>query len=611
MLLTLAVIPYANALSNGFVLDDITMIVENPLVRDVANIGTIFETNYWARGGAALVGDPTLYRPLTVLSYAVDFSLWDGNAAGFHAVNVVLHALTTLVLFLVATEVLGSSVAAFAAAAIFAVHPLHTEAVTGVVGRAEVLAALFFLLAFGVLRRRASFRVGAMPGASLGRCLARAAAGASLYLLGLFSKEIAVTLPAVLALDDWLHRDELPRDRGSAMTVLASRYGALAIAAAIYFAFRVHAVSGASQIWPGFVGVSAGERVLTASRVLMEYVGLFMFPRTLMADYWKSDVPIATSLANAPVLASIVLWVALAAIVIRRRATDAALGFAIAWFFITVAPVSNVFFAIGVGKAERLMYLPSVGLCLLAGWAYGRAAMLVRSPWLPRVALAAIVIAFGARTAARNRDWRDNLTLATATLNVSPSSPLMNDIAAGELVRRGEAARAVELLRVAVREAPDMPLLRGHLGAALYAQGAIDQAIAVYEEAIRRNPADAEAHNNLGVAYLDKQRVGDAVAEFAAAIRINPNYADARMNLGLTYLDQGRWNEAVAELTQVVRARPASAAAHNALGVAYFRMGELDRAAESYREALRLEPGFAPARGNLARVDSVRTARAR
>ena len=310
-------------------------------------------------------------------------------------------------------------------------------------------------------------------------------------------------------------------------------------------------------------------------------------------------------------LASIVLWGGLAAFVIRRRARDTAVVFAVAWFFITIAPVSNVFFPIGVGKAERLMYLPSVGLCLLAGWAYGRAATLMRAPWLPRVALAAIVIALGARTAVRNRDWRDNLTLATATLNVSPSSPLMNDIAAGELVKRGESARAVELLRVAVREAPDMPLLRGHLGAALYAQGEIDQAIAVYEEAIRRNPADAEAHNNLAVAYLDKRRVSDAVAELEAAIRVNPNYADAHMNLGVARIDQGQWNDAVAEFTQVVRARPSSAAAHNALGVAYFRMGQVDRATESYREALRLDPGFAPARANLARADSVRSAGAR
>jgi protein O-mannosyl-transferase len=605
-LVAIAVIAYANAFRNGFALDDISMIVENPLVRDVGNVREIFTTNYWHRGGVALVYDPTLYRPLTVFSYAVDFALWGLSPAAYHAVNVALHAAATVVLFLIAAQVFGSLAAAFAAAAIFAVHPIHTEAVTGVVGRAEVLATLFFLMAFWILRQRSAFRVGAMGDASLARTIGRVALGALLYLLGLSSKETAVTLPAVLALDDWLHRAELPRDRRSAITVLAMRYGALALVAVIYFVLRQQAVSGTAQIWPGFVGVSAFQRMLTASRVMLEYVGLFVFPRALLADYWKTDVPIATSLVEPLVLASMLLWIGVAALVFRKLRRDTALVFSIAWFFITIAPVSNVLFPIGVAKAERLLYLPSVGLCLLAGWAYGRAESAIRASWAPRLALAAVLAVFTVRTVVRNKDWKDNLTLALATLEVSPSSPLMNDAAAGELVRRGESKRAVELLQVAVREAPDMPLIRGHLGAAYQSQGQIDQAIGEYQEAIRRNPADAESHNNLGVAYLDKRRVEEAVAEFTAAIKINPRYADPHMNLGVIHLDRGQLTDAVAEFSAAVQLNPASAQAHNSLGVGYFRLGQLDRAEEQYREALRLDPDYAAARENLTRLEAAR-----
>lgn len=615
LLVALAVLAYGNAFRNGFVLDDIPIIVENPLVRDVGNVGAIFETNYWHRGGVGVVGDSTLYRPLTVFTYAVDYALWGPSPSGFHATNVILHAAVTALVFLIAVRVLGSATAAFATAAIFAVHPLHTEAVTGIVGRAEVLAALFFLAAFLALRRPT---IGTHDAVRDAPALsgARIAAGALLYLLALFSKEVAVTLPAVLALDDWLRRarGELPRDRSTVARMLAMRYGALALAAAVYFAFRTQAVHGGSQIWPGFLGVSASERTLTASRVLLEYVALFVFPRTLLADYWKTDVSLARSLAEPLVVVSLIAWVGVAVLIWRRR-RDVALVLSVVWFFITIAPVSNVFFPIGVAKAERILYLPSVGLCLVAGWLYGRVEELVRARgrssgvMLARGALATILVALTARTLVRNRDWRDNLTLATSAIDAGSSSPLMYDIAAGDLVRRGDAKRATDLLREAVRQAGDKALYWVHLGVTYYNQGLLDDAIAAYREATRIDPRAADAHNNLGVVYLDRGRVDEAEQEFRAAVAINANYVDPRINLGLIHLDRGQYEAAAGQLDAAVRADPTRADARNALGVAHFRMGQLDRAAEEYREALRLRPDYEPARANLARVDSARAAR--
>jgi tetratricopeptide (TPR) repeat protein len=521
---------YANAIRNGFVLDDIPIVVENPVVQSMGNVGTIFTTNYWSRGGTEMLGDPTLYRPLTVLTYAIDYAMWGGaNARGFHATNVLLHAATTALVFIVGLSVLGGSAAALAAAAIFAVQPIHTEAVTGVIGRAEILATLFVLLAFSVLRTPPADRT--RGSGDDGSPWGRAALGAVLYLLGLFSKETAVTLPALLAVDDWLRRDRLPNDRSARLTYLAARYGALLVAAAVYFAMRQQAISGTARIWPGFDGVSAGQRILTASRVLMEYLALFLFPRTLQADYWKADVPIATSLGNPLVILSVALWVLIGALVVRARHRERALVVSIAWFFITIAPVSNIFFPIGVAKAERVLYLPSVGLCLVAGWALAWVAARARSPWIHRVALGAIVVALGARTVVRNRDWRDNYTLATAALEVSPSSPLMSDIAAGELVKAGDTNRALGLLQEAVRQAPDMPYIRTHLGLVYFSQGRYDQAIAELEESVRRNPTEAEAHNNLGVVYARVGRLDQAAASYREAIRLKPTYETARQNL--------------------------------------------------------------------------------
>lgn len=569
-------------------LDDVTIVAENPLIRDLANAGHFFRADYWTGAGAdATIADPGLYRPLTVLTYALDYRLWGLNATAFHVVNVVLHMLASVVFLIGATEIVGSPLAATAAAAVFAVHPLHTEAVAGIVGRAEVLGTFLFLLAFwaGRLPRRRAVLCGV------------------LYLLALFSKETAVTLPAVFLLDDWLHRDALPAGRAKALRQLAPRYAALGVALAVYLAFRFSAVTHPAYIWAGFSGVSAGARVLTASRVLAEYVCLFVWPRTLLPDYWLTDVPIAHSIAEPLVAFSLALWIALAVLVVRRLRDDRVFVFGVGWFFITILPVSNLLFRIGVGKAERILYLPSAGLCLLVGWAVLRLERPAARRWAV-IALAPILLALAARTVRRNADWKDNLSLATAALRTSPGSPVMNDLAAGELARRGAVNEALPLLREAVRQAPEKSQLHVHLGIAYARLGQPDQAIAEYTTALRLSPGDADAHNDLGVAYLDQHRVDDAVQEFAAAIRANPAKADAHVNLGSVYLDLHRLDEAIAEFRTAVQLNPSSPEAHNNLGVAYLRSAQLDSAAAQFEQALGLRPGYESARKNLSAVQA-------
>jgi protein O-mannosyl-transferase len=599
LLAAIASLPYANAIRSGFVLDDNNIVVGNPLIRSIANVPQIFRTDYWAgSAGAAAAVDPGLYRPFTLSSYAVDYHLWQLNPAGYHAVNVLLHVIASLALFFLAFQLLASPIAAFVAASIFAVHPLHTEAVTSIVGRAEVLATLFFLLAF--LIHQSTSR-SADRTATDRRTIPRSLATAACYLVAVFSKEIAATLPLVLILRDWLWRDELPSDRSAAVRTLATRYVPLVVAAGLYLVMRHGAVTHAAQIWIGFAGVSAGDRALTGIRVLAEYVRLFLFPRTLLADYWKTNVPIARSIAQPAVLFALLLWTVVL-IAIARLRRDRVFVLIAGWFLITVIPVSNILFPIGVGKAERILYLPSVGLCLLVGWIAVKAEAAWRRPLIVSTALAAILIALGARTYRRNEDWKNTLTLALATLRDSPTSPLMNDLAAGELVSHGDAARAVPLLLEAVRQSPEQPLYHSHLGTVYYRQGKLDDAAGELSQAIHLQPNDADAHNNLGVVYLDQHKTDQAIAEFEAAVKANPGRPDPHTNLGSVYLERHQLDSAAAEFRAAIAARPESPEAHNSLGVVQLRQGQLDSAAAQFREAIRLNPGFARARANLDTV---------
>lgn len=640
LLALLAVIPYYNALSNGFVLDDIDIIVQNPVIRDVANLGTIFTTHYWGRGQKIVQGtDPGLYRPLTVFTYAVDYHFWKLNPRGYHLVNILLHTATTLLFFFIAVDVLEFPMAAFTAASIFAVHPVHTEAVTGIVGRAEVLAALFFLLAFwfGHLQTMSGSR---SKSPALGwRSMFSLGAAALFYLLGLFSKETAITLPAVLLVYDWMHKEEflISADKKSSVKtpglgLVVSRYLVFGIVVLVYFAFRSQAVTG-RNIWVGFVDLPADERILTAIRVLMEYLGLFIFPYTLRADYWHPEVPVARSLDEPLVLLSLLLWVAVGIITIYGLFKARPLFFSIALFFVTILPVSNLFFPIGVGKAERILYLPSVGFCLSVGWLYAWSAKRVYKEWILLLLLIPILSAFSVRTYFRNTDWKDDLTLALATLHVSPTSPLMNTRAALEYRKRGEQDKAIPLLQEAIRQRPDFAIYHYELGLTLTQKGLLDQAIEEYRQAISLKPDHLAAHDNLGVAYFNKNQLDDAIKEFNFALQIDPDHAsahnnlgsaytrkglldkaieqykqaislkpdfqEAHSNLGAVYVDKNQLDDAIKESSLALQINPNYAEAHNNLGTAYFRKGLLSKAIQEYKEAISLKPAYADAQNNL------------
>ena len=585
IVVTLALLAYANSLRNGFALDDETIVVKSQLIRSLGNLGRIFTTDYWTGAGATDSVDPGLYRPLTVLSYALNYRVSGLSATAFHLTNLALHAGTSLLVLLFAGELLGSAAAAFAAASVFAVHPIHVEAVTGIVGRAEILVTLFALLALWVGRRPS---------------VGRAAAAGLLYLLALFSKESAVTLPVLFALYDWTRREQL-RERGQlSVKALAPRYAALAIALIIYVAFRRNAVTASAFVWTGWMGVPAYARVLTASRVLVEYLGLFIWPRTLLADYWVTDVPIARSLADAPALLSSMLLIGLILLLATGLRRHRTLVFSAAWFLVTILPASNLFFASGLGKAERILYLPSVGLCLAVGCGI---LALERWPQLRRgtltVALPVALLALSARTMRRNNDWRDTFTLASASLAVSPHSLVMNNLVARGLVERGAPGQAVALLEEAIRQAPTKSKYHMLLGVAYYADKQTDRAIAEYSKALQLEPRDAEAMNDLGVVYLDGGNLNEALKWFNAALIAVPAYADAHTNRGLVFLAAGQLDAAIQDFRAAIASDSRHVEAHNSLGVAYVRSGRPTEAAAEFREALQLRPDYASARTNL------------
>ena len=402
----LALIAYSNSFRAGFVFDNSAAILQDPRVHAVTeqNVHLIFSEELWYNSSTT-----GLYRPLTTLSFLVNYAVFGNgpNPAGYHWVNFALHAANIALVYLLGLFLLKEANLAWMLAALWGLHPVLTESVTNIVGRADLLAALGILAGL-LCHLNASDSLGRRKLVWLAGLTAAAA-------IGIFSKESGAVLPAILLLHDLVWSPSAGwRQRWPS-------YAALALPFVIFFEFRramlAHQFVGLVPFVDNpLMGADFWTRILTATKVLGRYVGLYLWPRHLSADYSYNAVPLfgwrldswedlQTLLALTVGAAAVVL-----AIVSYRRRKP--LFFFIALFFVPLAPVANVALVIGTIMAERFLYLPSIGIagCLIVvlqtitrRWPDAR-----RAAW---ITLGLVCFLFSARTYARNFDWSDDLSL--------------------------------------------------------------------------------------------------------------------------------------------------------------------------------------------------------
>jgi len=417
-----ALVPYLPALWNGFAMDDLYIIVWNPLVHSVQGTWRAFTGPYWPPdlGGQ-------MYRPLPLASFAVDWAIAGGHPAWFHAMNLLWHAGVAVMVAVFARRWADWS-GALAAALVFAVHPVHVEAVANVIGLAELMAAAGVCLAVyaAVVRQDVL-----LSGAAL--------------VLGLLSKENAVVVPALIGWAWIVGLPSRPTSRrmlafAASWVVIAGAY--LAVRSVVLQPYaRLHAIA------PVFLGESALAGRLTAIAALGDVLRLLLVPLTLRVDYSPAERTIVRSLLDGRFLiglACLAVWAGLLVMAWRRQRRLEAYG--LGWIAIAFLPVSNLLFSSGVLLAERTLYLPSVGLALAAGAALGR---------LPaqrlRVALALIVLAGGIRSALRTPVWHDDFSVTQSILKDSPESYRGPARAAAIFQSHRQPERALAALRTATR----------------------------------------------------------------------------------------------------------------------------------------------------------------
>jgi hypothetical protein len=490
-----ALAAYANSLGNGFAYDDNLILTANPVVTE-GGISEALLGPYWY--GAPEGGG--LYRPVTLGSFVAEWGLWGGSPLGFHAVNVVGHVLVSLlVLALLATLV--PLAPALAGAVLFAVHPVHVEAVANVVGRGEIYAAIPYLMACLAFLHPRFQREGSRA--------VRLAFISVLYLVGLGAKESAVTLPGALLVLEWLRRSGVPLRRRiiSELPLLASLTAVLG--GYLLLRLSVLGTMTGEAAAPALLGVTAFERILTAVSVWPEYLRLLVFPLSLSADYSPAVLLIARGIGPDVILGLLTLvaaaglgWMA------WRRGAPLVTG-GMAWFALTILPVSNLFFSAGLLLGERTLYLPSVGLSLAVAGAWPLVAV-SPSRRVRRWALAGAVAAglcLLARTLLRNPTWYSTFTVMSTLAQDHPESGTALRTRAMGLERVGELDAAAEVWRAAIGVLPNH---YGYLveSARFFGKvGLWGEADSLLSRAIAVSPADPSAYRVRAEQFL-KQGLG-------------------------------------------------------------------------------------------------------
>jgi tetratricopeptide (TPR) repeat protein len=668
LIMLAATAAYSNSFRGAFVFDDLPAIEDNLSLRQLwPPWRVLFPPGH---------GETVSGRPLLNLSLAVNYALGKLHPWGYHAGNLAFHILAALLLFGIVRRTLTGGAwcvecgeqenrltphaphsrthtfLAFAAALLWAVHPLQTEAVTYIVQRAESLAALFYLLTlYCVIRGAEAPRIRHRE---LGIGAAKKAAHPSLWyaaavlacLAGMATKEMMVTAPLIVLLYD---RTFLASSFGQALRRRRTLYAALAATWGLLIALVLY--GGRLGHSDGFGTprvASAWSYLISEPGVILHYLRLCFYPAPLCLDYaWPLATKIGAVLPGLSVV-GLLLAATIWGLVGGRR-----WGFLGAWFLLILAPTST-FFPMGDLAFEHRMYLPlaAVVVAVVLGshallrnvrhnvgrvlarrqFRDGKAAW-VQAPTLRRWSaatlggslVALIALGLGMLTFRRNKDYQSELSIWQDTVNKSPQNARAHtNLGACLCETGGDIDEAILHYRLAVELDPQYALAHHNLGVALYRcsrideaqtqyrqalaidpnyadacnsyglllenRGAVVQALAYYRKALELKAGSKEAYTNLGNVLHRQGRAAEAVASYRNALQIDPHYAEAHYNLAIVLNGQGRTEEAMAHYGQAIESRPQFYQAHTGLGTILLEQGKRSAAKRHFRAALRLYP---------------------
>ena len=551
-----AVLAFLPALDAEPVLDDVPILGKNPVLAR-GEVREILTTGWWNAVGNAEAG---LYRPVTMLSFVSERAPEGGVVARrAHATNLLLHAAGAVALGFLLLRLGASRIASWSAALLFAVHPVHVQPVSELVGRAEILALLFTLLALLAWTGTAFWEPGISWRPAVSPWRARVAAwGCALAVFGAVgSKEVAAGIVLLIPALDWLFRPPRRDDLRPWAIDRAAAFSPVILALLTFVILRTTAL----ETFPGLARVShffnplvtfpQPDRTWTALAVLGRYVLLLLAPVRLGAEYAGSAVTREGSLlAPLPMLGASVLAGLLVLVAISSRrgpGSPRVFGFAALLFLIPYAIVGNLVFPIGVSMALRLLHLPAAGAIAIAGLGLGAWASLGRRARIAVFAsMTVLVVAFAARSFRAAEDWQSEATLWAATSTAAPDNPTPHFLRARRSIAEGRLEEGERDLDRVLALWPDTSAALYEKGVLRARQGDLDGAAENFRKAVHLNPWHGRAQADLGIALYRLGRVEEAERRLRYAMRNFPDLEGPVSELAALCFADRRYAESAA-----------------------------------------------------------------
>ena len=568
VILILTLLVYIPAITAGFIWDDDKFLTENPLIK--ASNGLY---RFW------FTTEAPDYFPLTSTSLWIEWRLWGMNASGYHVVNILLHIVSSFLIWLVLERL--KIPGAWLAALIFAVHPVNVESVAWITERKNTLPMVFYLLSILLYLKFESSEDNRFYKLSLG-----------VFLLALLAKTSVVMLPVVLLMCAWWQRGKISRKDVFRSIPFFALSGILSFVT-VWFQYNrairmdiVRADDFLSRL------TIAGKAVwFYLYKAVLPYQLSFVYPR------WKTGVSGMISYIPLLLLAGLMIlfWY-------YRKGWGRPFLFGLGYFVVTLFPVLgffDIYFMRFSLVADHWQYFSIISVIALMVGLISHAAQKDRFR-RPAIALGVIAVClFSFLTWSQAKIYKDQETLWEDTLIKNPTSKLaLNNIGAIRK-QQGKYDEAAKHFSAALRTNPDDSEAHYNMGVVLEAQGKLEEAAKHYSEALKTRPNDAEIHTILGEIRKQQGKLDEAVRHYSQVLKIKPSDIQTLMTVGMLLGQQGKTAEAITQFSEVLKINPDNAVAHFNTGLALAQQGKFEEAVKSYSQAVKIRPDYVEAHYNL------------
>ncbi|MFH1772082.1 MAG: tetratricopeptide repeat protein [Candidatus Omnitrophota bacterium] len=558
---------YANSIKGEFVWDDEHLVRDNIFIKDFYNLGKVLTNDIAAGAGE----EYQYFRPLQMVTYMLDYSFWKSDVRGYHLSNIIFHILAALSIFWFVLVLFEKTNLALLTSLFFIIHPIHTEAVAYISGRADSLVTIFLALTL-------IFYIKGINSSNRSMFIFMALS----YVLCLMSRENSLMLPVFIIL---YHR--LFKKRINFIPLIP-----IFILILIYLPYRSVILAEAGlhlkdnsvflQRLPGFFAA------------FFSYIRLLVFSFNLHMEYGNNLFSFSQPVVISGVLALVIFFACLFA----ARKKSPLILFSMMWYLAALLPQSNLF-PVKASMAEHWLYIPSIGFFLILAYAAIKLYEIKKLRLVSVICSVASVIYFGCLTIYHNNNWKTPLALYQWTLKHSPKSIRTLNSLAILSWQSGDPESAIGYLKRSLEVNPTYAFGCNNLGLVYAETQRFREAEIELKKAIEIYPEYAAAHNNIGMVYDKISRDNEAIKSFIRAIELNPNYVTAYVNLGNIYKKLGEYKNAIPAYRKAIELNPNSVEAYNNLAIA-FALDENNEESEStFKTIIGIKPDYIDAYNNL------------